>query len=253
MEEARSWFTARKEEGILASGLKRRSGRSEAPVKICVSVVETNHDKAARAIQEGSRVADLVELRVDYLKNPKLERLPIRQREGLILTCRSKAEGGRYPGSEKSRFEILKEAAEMGIGYLDVEWGSERPLLEDLTKNRKKTRMILSYHDFMKTPSRKELEKITDDVIQLGADVIKVVTFAVNWEDNLPVLSLIPYARERGQKIVAFCMGEKGKMSRIFAPWLGSAWTYAALNKAKTSAPGQLTVRGMKELWEMLA
>ncbi len=90
-------------------------------------------------------------------------------------------------------------------------------------------------------------------MILLSPDMVKVVTFAKNPEDNLPLLSLIPYARKRRQKVVAFCMGEKGRMSRIFAPWLGSAWTYAALSKGKTSAPGQLTVREMKDLWKKLA
>jgi len=242
----------RKGEDTLASRLTRRSGKGETTGKICVSIVETTHDKAVRAIQEGNRVADLVELRVDYLKNPKLERVPISEKDRFILTCRRKAEGGRYAGNEKSRFGILKEAVELGFGYVDVELESERPLREDLMENRKKTRVILSYHHFRTTPSQKELQKVTDDMIRLGADVAKVVTFAQIWEDNLRVLSLIPYAKEKGQNIVAFCMGENGKMSRIFAPWFGSAWTYAALSKAKASAPGQLTVREMKNLWEML-
>jgi 3-dehydroquinate dehydratase len=54
------------------------------------------------------------------------------------------------------------------------------------------------------------------------------------------------------QKIVTFCMGEKGKMSRIFAPLMGVVWTYASLNKNRASAPGQLTVYEMKDIWEKL-
>ena len=57
---------------------------------------------------------------------------------------------------------------------------------------------------------------------------------------------------ERKQEIVAFCMGEKGKMSRIFSPIIGAAWTYASLTRDKASAPGQLTVGEVKEIWEKL-
>jgi 3-dehydroquinate dehydratase-1 len=85
-----------------------------------------------------------------------------------------------------------------------------------------------------------------------GADVVKIVTFAQSWEDNLNVLSLIPYARERGQKITAFCMGENGKMSRVMTPLLGAAWTYASLNTDKVCAPGQIPIREMREVWEAL-
>jgi 3-dehydroquinate dehydratase type I len=86
-------------------------------------------------------------------------------------------------------------------------------------------------------------------MIRLGADVIKIVPFARSWEDNLTILSLIPFAKERKQKIVAFCMGEKGKISRIFSPFLGAAWTYASLSKNRASAPGQLTIRELKDTW----
>jgi 3-dehydroquinate dehydratase type I len=89
-------------------------------------------------------------------------------------------------------------------------------------------------------------------MIRLGADVTKIVTFANSWEDNLSTLSLIPFAKERRRKIVAFCMGEKGKISRIFSPFLGAAWTYASLNRNRVSAPGQLTVRELKDIWERM-
>jgi 3-dehydroquinate dehydratase type I len=89
-------------------------------------------------------------------------------------------------------------------------------------------------------------------MVRLGADVLKIVTFARSWEDNLRILSLIPLAKTRRKKMVAFCMGEKGKMSRIFAPCLGAPWTYASLRRERSSAPGQLTVTEMRELWGRL-
>jgi 3-dehydroquinate dehydratase type I len=86
----------------------------------------------------------------------------------------------------------------------------------------------------------------------LAPDIVKIVTFARSWEDNFSILSLISHARKRNQEIVAFCMGQKGKMSRIFSPLMGAAWTYASINRGKTSAPGQLTVEEMREVWEKL-
>ena len=80
----------------------------------------------------------------------------------------------------------------------------------------------------------------------------KIVTFARSWEDNLKVLALIPYARKKRQAIVTFCMGEKGKMSRIFSPLMGAAWTYASLSRKQASAPGQLTIQEMRQIWERL-
>jgi 3-dehydroquinate dehydratase type I len=226
--------------------------RGKERTRICVSIVEKTVEKALQAIEEANYLADLIELRVDYLKEPELVSFMKKRKKPFIITNRRKEEGGRYRGDEKERFRILKEAVGLGAEYVDVEIRSRRSLLRDLIANKKRTKMVLSFHDFQKTPSQKELQGLCDRMSQLGADVVKIVTFATSWEDNLQVLSLIPFARKKNQEIVTFCMGEKGKMSRLFAPFIGTAWIYAPFSRAKASAPGQLTVGEMKEIWEKL-
>lgn len=236
----------------MGSRSMRRLSRSKDQAKICVPIIETNERKAIEAIEEANSLADLIELRVDYLKDPELASLMKNRKKPFIITNRRKEEGGRYRGDEEERFRTLKEAIELGAEYVDVEMRSERPFLQDLLGSKKKTRMILSYHNFQETPSPKKLQRLCDRMNEMGADLVKIVTFAKSLEDNLQVLSLIPFSRKRKQEIVTFCMGEKGKMSRIFAPLIGAAWTYVSLNENRASAPGQLTVDEMKDIWERL-
>jgi 3-dehydroquinate dehydratase type I len=209
-------------------------------------------EDALRAVAEGNPLADLIELRVDYLRNAELEKLLKAGERPLIVTNRRKAEGGRYRGDEKKRLAILRQAVDLGAAFVDVEIRTERSSLRELINNKNGTRMILSSHDFQRTRSGGELRKLLDRMMRQGADVAKIATFARSWDDNLKVLALIPYARKRGQAIVTFCMGEKGKMSRIFSPLMGAAWTYASLSRKQASAPGQLTVKEMREIWERL-
>jgi 3-dehydroquinate dehydratase type I len=230
----------------------RRFLRNKVPGRICIPIIETTVERALKAIQKANRVADLIELRVDYLKKPKLLPLLNSGEKPFIVTNRRKEEGGRFIGDERRRLSILREALALGAEYIDTEVRTKGLLLKDLIENKKSTQIILSFHDFQKTPSQKELQKICDHMIQWGADIAKIVSFANLWEDNLRILSLIPYARKRNQKIVAFCMGEKGKMSRIFAPLMGATWTYASLNKSCASAPGQLTIEETKDIWKRL-
>jgi len=197
-------------------------------------------------------LADLIELRVDYLRNAELGLLFQNRKKPFIVTHRRKEEGGRYRGDERKRLGVLQEAIDLGIDYVDVELATERSWLQGLIRNKRSTRIILSFHDFRKTPPQKELQKLLNQMVRLEADVIKIVSFARSWEDNLNILSLLPFAKERKQKIVAFCMGEKGKISRIFSPFLGAAWTYASLNQSKTSAPGQLTAQALKDIWKKM-
>jgi 3-dehydroquinate dehydratase type I len=231
---------------------KRRIRKVKNTGKLCIPIVETTVEKALVAIQEANQWADLIELRADYLQKVDLSPLLENRRRPFIVTNRRKEEGGKYKGDERKRLSVLQEAIELGSDYIDVELATERSSLRSLIRNKGRTQVILSFHHFQRTPSLKELQRLCGRMIELGADVVKIVPFARTWEDNLSILSLISYARERRQKIVAFCMGEKGKISRIFSPFLGAAWMYASLNRSRASASGQLTVVEMKEIWEML-
>jgi 3-dehydroquinate dehydratase type I len=230
----------------------RRLSRSNDKAKICIPIVETSPDQAHQTILQANPLADLIELRVDYLRKPIITTLLNGKEKPFIITNRRAEEGGKYRGNERRRLEVLEEAVDLGVEFVDVEIGTQKPLLQALLTNKKDTQIILSFHDFQKTPSAKELQKLFDHMTRWGGDIIKIVTFAQTWGDNFNVLSLITYARKREQEIVAFCMGEKGKMSRIFSPIMGAAWTYASLRKDKVSAPGQLTANEVKEIWERL-
>lgn len=220
--------------------------------KLCIPIVETTMGKALIAIKKANRWADLIELRMDYLRGVKLAPLLENSQKPFIVTHRRKDEGGQYKGDERKRLTVLQEAIDLGADYIDAELATKRSFLQTLIRDKRETQVILSFHDFRGTPSLRELQKLYDRMIQLGADVVKIVPFARSWEDNLTILSLIPFAKERKQKIVAFCMGEKGKISRIFSPFLGAVWTYASLNQNRTSAPGQLTVQEIKDIWKKL-
>ncbi|OGP68071.1 MAG: type I 3-dehydroquinate dehydratase [Deltaproteobacteria bacterium RBG_13_53_10] len=230
----------------------RRLSSGKGWRKICVPIAERTLEKASRTIDEANSLADLIELRMDYLRNGGLGELIHRVEKPLIVTNRRKEEGGRHRGDEHGRLEVLKHAVDLGAEFIDIESGTERPLLTALIAKKKGTRVILSFHDFRGTPSQEELRRLCCRMAGVGADVLKIVTFARSREDNLLVLSLIPFARKRGQKIVAFCMGEKGRMSRVFAPWLGAAWTYAPLRRDRSSAPGQMAAGELREIWERL-
>ncbi len=230
----------------------RRLLKDEGLGRICIPIAEKTMKDAIKAVKEAGRFADLIELRMDYLREPGLAILLQGRQKPFIVTHRRKEEGGRYWVNERRRVGLLEEAIDLDVDFVDIEIGTERPLLHELITHKKGTQTILSFHDFQGTPSLRELKRICDRMTRWGADIVKIVTFAKSWEDNLLILSLIPYARKRGQEIVAFCMGEKGKMSRIFAPLMGAVWTYAALNKNRTSAPGQLTVQELKKIWEEL-
>jgi 3-dehydroquinate dehydratase type I len=234
----------------------RPLSKDEGTERVCICIAEDSLEGVQTAIDRAMPHADLIEIRADYLEESELAPVLSQRTKPFIVTNRRKEEGGRFEGEERKRLEILKQAMDWGADYIDVEMGSDEILLQSLIdeqrKNRERTELLLSYHDFRGTPSTSELYTLLDRMAQTKAEIIKIVTYANGYEDNLRTLSLIPYAKKQGQDIITFCMGEKGKVSRILAPMIGAVWVYASSSHGRGSAPGQLTAPELRELWRQL-
>jgi 3-dehydroquinate dehydratase I len=110
----------------------------------------------------------------------------------------------------------------------------------------------VSYHNFQETPSENILKSLFNEMAAIKAGVVKVVTLAQKMEDNLSLLNLIGQGKKQGVKVVAFCLGSLGRISRVVCLLVGGAFTYAALERGAEAAPGQFTLQEMKQLLEML-
>ena len=233
-------------------------------VPICIPISAGGDEAAKTLMTRAFAVGDMVELRLDGMKDPDLQDL-LRNLPGPVLvTNRRKEEGGAYSGPEPERIGRLEDAVTLGAQYVDVEASTDGELINKLKARIKDandsskpmdctTRLILSWHDFSGTPTEDVLQEQFHRMQAIGADIIKIVTFAESAEDNLRLLNLLAYGRRREQEMIAFCMGAFGRQSRIMAPFFGSCLTYASLEAGAESAPGQLTASEMKQLWEIMA
>ncbi len=206
-------------------------------MRICIPITAATTAEALRKMDAGFGLAEMLELRIDGIRKVNLERLLAFRKGELLVTNRVKEEGGGFSGTEKARMALLKKAVSLKSNYVDLEIRTEQVLRDELKKEieagQGHTRLILSYHNFERTPGLSDLRKKMEEGRKDGADIVKIVTFAERMEDNIKVLTLIPYARKRGLEIITFCMGAQGKISRVMAPLLGSYLTYAALARGK--------------------
>jgi len=223
---------------------------------ICISIVPGTNEEALSLLARALPGADLVELRIDRIERPDLPLLLHAGKERLLVTIRRRDEGGFFASCENRRMELLREAIDLGARYVDIEARTGAVAVGRLGKairaRKGKTKLIVSHHDLEGTPSRQTLVKRLKASRALGADIVKIVTLANTVEDNLRVLDLIPQALAMGQDIIAFCMGARGRLSRVAAPLLGSCMSYASLEDGAESAPGQLTAGEMKTILGIL-
>ncbi len=218
---------------------------------IALVVAGRNEKEIILGVQESSK-ADLIELRLDYLQDLKslnLEKIISKCKIPVIVTIRTKKEGGFFDGNDRDRMEVFNKAINVQAGYIDVEFSSSRNIIDKLVRQRNKTRIIISYHNFRKTPNN--LFEIYDKIKLLNPDMTKIVTRAKSVSDNFKTFELIKQANKEKKKIIAFCMGELGQFSRIMGKILGSKIAYASLQKDKESAPGQMSLKELNEIYRI--
>jgi len=208
---------------------------------ICVSIAEEGYDACLRAIDG----LEFAEVRLDAaLLSPVETRALFACGKRLVATFR--------PGNatDAERLEGLSAAIEGGAAYVDVELESAADFREAvISKAREKAcAVIVSYHNFEKTPSRKSLAGIVRRCFGAGADVAKIACTVRSPRDNARLLGLLDSER----KIVAVGMGDAGIMTRAAGPLLGAPFTFASLGPGTETAPGQLDSEALEGLMRIL-
>ncbi|MGQ9719513.1 MAG: type I 3-dehydroquinate dehydratase [Nitrososphaerales archaeon] len=221
--------------------------------KICTSVGVRNIEVLGEKVEEAfSLSSDLVELRIDYLDRIDIPtiREAIKEHVGrCILTCRAREEGGEFKGGEDERQKVLRNLSKLRPAYMDVELSLAQSNPRFLSSIKSSgASLIVSYHNFKNTPSLQSLKSTLDEAKPFG-EIVKIVTMAKVFLDNITILRL--YKSSKPDKLVAFCMGEKGQISRILCPIIGSPFTYASLPDSPT-ALAQINAKELRVFYDLL-
>jgi 3-dehydroquinate dehydratase / shikimate dehydrogenase len=174
-----------------------------------------------RAKRDAIVDADLVELRLDTVRDPNVAAAIADRRLPVIVTCRPTWEGGHFTGSEEERKRILAEALALGADYVDIEW---RAQFGDLIASTAGRGIVLSTHDFEGVPA--DLSQRVAAMQSSGADIVKVAVRANRLRDCVPLLELGAGAGG-DRRLVVIAMGQYGVATRALPARFGSRWTYA--------------------------
>lgn len=162
----------------------------------------------------------------------------------LVATCRIADVMLAEPGLTLSQAEKICEkrlvsAIEAGAAFVDVEIEASKEMAKRVRSRAHAcgSVFIRSYHDFDSTPAKEDLVEKVDRCRYYGADLVKLVTMAHSQDDADRVLSL--YDDYDPVTLIAFCMGEEGRQSRIECLKRGAQYSYAALTEDEAAAPGQ--------------
>ena len=205
---------------------------------ICTSLQHKTLDETLDLLQ-GGRI-EMAEIRLDLcpLDEDEIEALFSVSDIPLIATCRL--------ADQEAEQKLLK-AIEAGAKYVDLEVEAPSWLGRNIRQACQKYGSVLirSYHDFKGTPPKAILYSVLEKCRSYGGEVAKIVTTAQSEADISRVMEL--YDEVLPGTLVAFCMGEAGRESRLDALKYGAPFTYASLGEDDATAPGQWTTESMLE------
>ncbi len=218
----------------------------------CIPIVSRSNADALGKMALAEPLADMLEIRLDGMERFDVHEIIKAASKPVLVTYRTKREGGKGSADPRAHAGYILAAIQSGADLVDVEMSLPGEWQREIFDARGGSGIIISTHINHGTPSRHDLENIFRDCADTGADIVKIVTRAEAWADNLRVLELIPKAHERGIKIIAFCMGPLGRISRIVSHLMGAYLTFASLEEGEESAEGQIPIKQMREIIDML-
>lgn len=216
----------------------------------CIPVIAKNTDEALEKIARANVLADMLEIRLDMMETFDLHEIIQAAQKPVLVTYRSKKEGGKGGSDPETHTGHILTAIREGADFVDVELSLPQKWRDKIFDAQGKSGIVISTHIIDGTPLRQDLEQIFSDCIDTGADVVKIITRAETWRDNLRVLELIPKAHDLEIRIIAFCMGPVGRISRVFSHLMGGYLTFVSLETGQESATGQIPILEMKKILE---
>ena len=232
--------------------------------KICVPIVGgSREDILEQAAAIRNSPADLVEWRVDCLHGISTLSLltvltflsELRKTLGdlpLLFTFRTSKEGGERDLSPRDYEELYKSALSSGlVDLLDVELSHGEAVVSRLLHiaHDKGVPVIVSSHDFEKTPPREDIVETLKTMEKWGADIAKVAVMPQSEEDVETLLNATQDFRKTARiPAITISMGERGMVSRLSGEVYGSDVTFGTVGAG--SAPGQMDAVLLKQALE---
>jgi len=237
----------------------------EGPPKICVPIVgRTIAEIIDEATFHQSINADLIEWRADFYEQVEnIEKVQIALRKirtilhdsPLIFTFRSTKEGGEKEISSEYYFALNKTIIDSGLAdVIDLEFFNDEKNIKALIERAHTNNVfvILSNHDFQRTPSKEEIITRLQKAQELGADLPKIAVMPLSAADVLTLLDATLTMNEHfaDRPIITMSMAGKGVISRLAGEVFGSCITFGSAKQA--SAPGQISFHNLKDIINLL-
>lgn len=207
-------------------------GKKPGIVAIIDEMISVEEIRSLRGI-------DLIEFRIDCFDTPIEETVSYVKEVRSSVDIPSIGTIRETDFNRNSRLQFFQAVVPF-VDCVDIELGT--PISEEILACSKGKTILVSEHDFEKTPSDDVLHSMVDKAMLQGADIVKIAVMARSTAD---VTRLLRFTEDCKVPLVTIAMGPLGRVSRVIAPLFGSLFTYGFIHRPV--APGQLSVEKLAE------
>lgn len=173
----------------------------------------------------------------------------------LLFTFRTAKEGGEQTIATADYIALNRAAIASGlVDMIDLELftGDDEVKATVEYAHARNVRVVMSNHDFHKTPPADEIIGRLRKMQALGADIPKIAVMPQSKNDVLTLLSATLEMQQRyaDRPLITMSMAKDGVISRLAGEVFGSAATFGAVKKA--SAPGQIGINDLHTVLTIL-
>ncbi len=202
---------------------------------ICLPLKKKTVAAYVRNIKDSQGGIDVLELWLDELKDFGIQSL-----ERIFKSTRKPVIYKSY-----SNLKNIESISRFKPSYIDLDIKTSISKIKKIKKLLPRTQIIISFHDFNKTP--KNLDKIAKKALHKSADIIKIATHANSINDSFGMMAFLSEISNR-HKAICLCMGKKGAITRRSGHLFGNYLMYAFQKPGQKTAPGQINVKELKEI-----
>lgn len=214
---------------------------------LCASIRGPTINEIREQIEKAISFCSLVELRIDLFEKIDIEEIKKLRSDyhvPMLFSLRSQKHGGGFGGSEESRYAIQEQLAVLQPEYMDIQYPVNELFLKQLKQMAPECQFILSYHNF---DDMDDFEETYGNMRrQQDVDLYKIAVTPHCFNDTANLIKLL---QQYHSDSVIIGMGAWGRMLRILAPIYGAKINFVSIDKAIATAPGQLTLAEMREIY----
>jgi 3-dehydroquinate dehydratase type I len=112
----------------------------------CIPIIAGETEEALNKMTEAKDLADIFEIRLDLMKTFNIATLIQASPKPVLVTYRSKAEGGEGSADFPTIADYLNQAIQAGAALVDVEKLLPETLRQKVSDSRASTHVVLSTH-----------------------------------------------------------------------------------------------------------